>query len=165
MWNKIYLIVLAAAILIIAVLTYLSFDWLGSVTNPKDVIENYEKYANLSWVFLWISTLVLLVLGNVVLWMTRKSWALWATFLYFAVFIVLQKFWLEQSFFQYKQAHNLTQSGFLLSPIFAVLFILLLGVIVFFNQFIVRRLQDKTFPQAQSAEQLPEESPANKNTV
>lgn len=106
MWNKIYLIALAAAVLIIGVLTYFSFDWLQSVTNPKDVIENYEKYADYSWMFLLISTLVLLVVGNVVLWTTRKSWALWTTFFYFAVFIVLQKFWLEQSFHQYKQTRS-----------------------------------------------------------
>ncbi|MGI8788878.1 MAG: hypothetical protein ACR2HG_14140 [Pyrinomonadaceae bacterium] len=163
MWNKIYLIVLAAAVLIISVLTYLSYSWLTSIGSPLIAVDNYNHYSNLGWIFLWISAVILLVVGNVVLWTTRKPWALWTSLLYFAVFIVLQTFWLEESFFDFKQHNNLANGAFSLSPFLGVGLIVLAAIIVFFNQFLVKRLHEKMYPPAQPIEPLPEESPINKN--
>ncbi len=164
MWNKIYLGCLAISVLVLGVLMYLSFDWLTSIGSPAVVVEKYNHYSNLNWVFLWISTLVLLVVGNVVLWKMRKSWALWTTLLYFVFFIVLQTFWLERSFFQFKQ-EKLSSSEFLFSPFFGITLIVLAAIIVFFNQFLVKRLSDKMFPTEQPIEHIPEANLPKDDTI
>jgi len=164
MWNKIYLGCLAISVLVLGVLMYLSFDWLTSIGSPAVVVEKYNHYSNLNWVFLWISTLVLLVVGNVILWKMRKSWALWTTFLYFVFFIVLQTFWLERSFFQFKQ-EKLSSSEFLFSPFFGITLIVLAAIIAFFNQFLVKRLSDKMFPTEQPIEHIPEANLPKDDTI
>ncbi len=164
MWNKIYLGCLAVSALVLGVLMYLSFDWLKSIGSPATVVEKYNYYSNLNWVFLWISTLILLAVGNVVFWKMRKSWALWTTFLYFVFFIVLQTFWLERSFFQFKQ-EKLGSDGFLFSPFFGIALIILAAIIVFFDQFLVKRLSDKMFPSEQSIEHIPEDNLPKDDTI
>ena len=148
MWNKIYPVILAVAVLAMGVLLYLPYSWLQSVTAPKDVAGQYQFYSNISWIFLLISSLILLVLGNVVLWLTRQSWAMWAALLYFAVFMIAYTFWLENSFFRYKQANNFESGIISWSPLVGVILIVLAAIIVFFNQFIVKRMHDKTYPAA-----------------
>jgi len=164
MWNKIYLGCLATSTLVLGVLMYLSFDWLNSIGSPAVVVEKYTYYSNLNWVFLWISTLILLVVGNVILWKMRKSWALWTTFLYFAFFIVLQTFWLERTFFQFKQ-EKLSSDGFLFSPFFGITLIVLAAIIVFFDQFLVKRLNEKMFPSEQPIEHIPEANLPKDDTI
>ncbi len=164
MWNKIYLGCLAVSALVLGVLMYLSFDWLKSIGSPATVVEKYNYYSNLNWVFLWISTLILLAVGNVVFWKMRKSWALWTTFLYFVFFIVLQTFWLERSFFQFKQ-EKLGNDGFLFSPFFGIALIILAAIIVFFDQFLVKRLSDKMFPSEQPIEHIPEDNLPKDGTI
>jgi len=166
MWNKIYLVILAVAILAMGVLLYLPYSWLQSVTAPRDVAEHYKFYSNISWVFLLISSLVLLIAGNVVLWMTRRSWALWTSLLYFAVFIIAHTFWLENSFFRYKQASNLESGVISWSPIFGAVLIGLAAIIVFFNQYLVKRMRDKMYPAvAQPVEDLPVETVTDEKMV
>ena len=164
MWNKIYLGCLAVSALVLGVLMYLSFDWLKSIGSPVTVVEKYNYFSNLNWVFLWISTLILLAIGNVILWKMRKSWALWTTLLYFVFFIVLQTFWLERSFFQFKQ-EKLGSDGFLFSPFFGIVLIVLAVIIVFFDQFLVKRLNDKMFPSEQPIEHIPEDNLPKDNTI
>jgi uncharacterized membrane protein len=165
MWNKIYLIILAAAILAMGVLLYLPFSWLQSIGAPATVRDNYLYYSNISWMFLLVSGLILLIAGNVVLWKTRRSWAMWTTLLYFAVFMVAQTFWLENSFFRFKQENNFASGAVSWSPISGAVLIALAAVIVFFNQYLVKRLLDRTHPPTQPVESLPEEISANeKNT-
>ncbi len=166
MWNKIYLVVLAIAILAMGLLLYLPYSWLQSITNPRDVAAKYEFYSNVSWIFLLISSLVLLTIGNVVLWLTRRAWAMWASLLYFAVFIVAHTFWLENSFFRYKQ-ENLAGNGVIFwSPLFGVVLIVLAAIIVFFDQYLVKRMHDKMYPAvAPPVEVLPEESPAEEKNI
>jgi len=164
MWNKIYLISLAAAVVAIGILLYLSGSWLGSITKPEDVEAHYNFYSNIGWTFALISSLVLLVLGNVVLWTTGKTWAMWSSLAYFVVFVIAQTFWLENSFFRYKQENNLGSGLISWSPLFGVVLVILATIIVFFNQYLVKRMQDKMLPaEAQAVESLPEESPINED--
>lgn len=151
MWNKIYTAVLGISFLLLAGLTYYAFTWLQSSTKPADVIANYDYYANIAWIFLWVSSIILLVLGNVVLWVTRNAWAMWATFLYFALFILIQTFWLDQTFFNYKQQNRLAESAFSPGFFYGILFCVLASTIVFFNQFIVKRMHEKMFAQTPAA--------------
>ena len=165
MWNKIYLLMLAAAVLISIVLVYFAFSWLQSIGAPANVIENYSYYSNIAKIFLWISTVVLLILANVVLWKSRKSWALWTSLLYFAAFTVLETFWLERLFYQFKQASLPLSSGILWSPLLGVLLIVLMAVIVFFNQYLVKRLHDKMYLPEQPVGELPEEVSVDEKRV
>ena len=143
MWNKIYLLGLAVAILAMGVLTYLSFSWLQSVTRPADVVATYESYANLYWTILCISSLILLVLANVLLWTSRKAWALWLTFAFFAGFLLLQTWWLHGLFLAYQKANNLTETTFSLLGLGAAFLCVIVAVGIFFDQFLVMRLRDK----------------------
>jgi hypothetical protein len=162
MWNKIYTGALGISFLLTAGLIYYSYTWLQSIGAPASVAQNYENYSNISWMFLWISSAVLLVLANVVLWTTGNAWAMWATFLYFAVFILAQTLWLDQSFFSYKQQNNLTNSAFSLGIFSGVLFSGLAGIIVFFNQYLVKRMRNKMF-QTQIVSEVQTESELNNN--
>ena len=165
MWNKIYLILLAVAVLTMGVLMYLSYSWLGSITDPKNVAANYVYFADISWTFLMISSLVLLAAANVLLFKTRRAWALWASFLYFSVFMILQTFWLQESFFQYKKTNGLADGSFSLGAFVGVMFVALAAIFVFFNQYLVRRMQAKMFPQAAITEQIPEHIPIEKDSL
>ena len=152
MWNKIYLIALAVLILPMVFLTYYSWSWLQSIGSPQNVVLSYDYWSNFSWSYLWISTVILLILANVLLWQTRRAWALWTTFFYFTIFIFVRYFWLDQSFFQYKKDNNLWQGEFSIAPLFGVLLCVVAAVIVFFNQFLIKRLQDKMNPATEIAE-------------
>ena len=165
MWNKIYWAILAIAILAMGVLLYLPYSWLQSVTAPKEVAAQYEFYSNISWIFLLISSLILLIAGNVVLWKTLRSWAMWTSLLYFAVFMIAHTFWLENSFFRFKQDNNFESGVISWSPLFGVVLIVLAAVIVFFNQYLVKRLNDKMFPPAQPVESLPEEVRTDEKSI
>ena len=165
MWNKIYTAVLAAAILAMCILLYLPYSWLQSVTAPKDVVVQYDFYSNISWIFLLISSLILLIVGNVMLWKTRRSWAMWATLLYFAVFIVAHTFWLNGLFFQFQRQNNFTSEVISFGAFFGVILIVLAAIIVFFDQYLVKRLHDKTYPPLQPVESLPEETLTDEKSV
>ncbi|MDQ2745931.1 MAG: hypothetical protein M3T96_01580 [Acidobacteriota bacterium] len=156
MWNKIFLVLLAVCVLTMGVLLYLPYSWLGSITDPKIVAVNFGHYAGISRTFLFISSLILLIAGNVLLFKTRRSWGLWTAFFYFAVFMLAQTFWLEQSFFRYQQTNNFTDSVFFFGSFIAVLFVALAAVLVFFNQYLVKQTQAKMFPPSAPVEQIPE---------
>lgn len=156
MFNKAYLVAIAVFLLVMSVLTYISCSWLGSITDPVDVVENYKYYSNLSWYFLLISSAILLVLANVILWNTRKSWAFWTSLLYFFIFIVLKTFWLDKSFYEYKN-----QEGFSLSPLLGVILFIIVAIFVFFNQLLVLRMHDKMYPNESAIEPLPEDLAEN----
>ncbi len=165
MWNKIYTGILGISFLLMAGLVYYSYSWLQSVSAPPNVVQNYDYYANLSWMFLWISSLLLLVVANAVLWTTRNAWAMWTTFLYFGFFILIQKLWLDQLFFNFKQRNELTDSAISLGIFSGILLFVLAAAIVFSNQFIVKRMHDKMFAQTQPAieNQAELETDANEN--
>ena len=155
MLNKIYAGVLGLAFLAMSVLTYLTFSWLQSVDKPANVVANYSYNAGISRTFLWISSILLLILANILLWKTRKSWGLWAALLYFAIFTVAQTFWLDRAFLNYQQINNLTDKSFSFSPVFGVTMLILAGIIVFFNQYLIKRLYDKTFSGTPAAAPMP----------
>lgn len=165
MWNKIYAGILGAATLAMGVLTYLTFSWLQSVDKPANVVANYTYNAGLSRTFLWVSSIVLLILANVLFWKTRKSWALWATLLYFAIFTIAQTFWLDRAFLGYQQVNNLTDKSFSFSPVFGVTLLILAGIFVFFDQYLIERLYDKTFPATQPAAQISDTIAADEDKV
>lgn len=146
MWNKTYLIALAVAVLIISSLYFYSYGWLGSPGAPVSVVENYEYYSGLAWTFLWFSSIVLLILGNVLLWRAGQAWGLWTTLLYFAFFVIVQTFWLDESFSTFKNRNGMTaQNSVSLGALVGVVICAIAAIIVFFDQFLVSRMHKKMF--------------------
>ncbi len=169
MINKIFLALLIVAILVTGAFVFASNNWLYSIGKPEDAVANYEFYSSLGWKFLWISSLVLVVIANVILWTERKSWALWATFGYFAVFILLNTWWLSENLSAFKKQNLLAESGYLFNGIVGAILCIVVGIGIFFNQFIVLRLRDKMFdkPTEQTeivATEEVEEKPAEEPT-
>ncbi len=161
MWSKIYLAILAVAIVVMAFFTFYSWSWLQSIGLPAAAVAGYEYHAELAWPALWILTIALLVLGNAVLWASGRAWAMWITFIYFAAFVIIRYFWLDKAFLGFRTTHGLTDSSFSVAPLMAVILVVLMAAIVFFDQFIVLRLRTKTYPSAEKeaspAESLEEE--------
>ena len=149
MLNKIFLLILAISIIAMSALTFFSYTWLQSVDKPANVAANFDFYSGFALTFLWISSLVMLILANVLLWTNRSIWSLWTTFLYFAVFVLLNIFWLSELFFAYKKVNGLTAGAFSLTGIFGAILCIVVGVGVFFDQFIVTKLRDKTIGKPQ----------------
>ena len=166
MWNKVYLIALAVFLVLMSVLTYISGSWLGSITKPADVAQGYISSSSMSWYLLWISTLILLILANVILWNTRKSWAFWTTLLYFVIFIILQTFWLDKSFVQYLKDNGLAPGTYTLRPLLGAVLCIGAGIFIFFNQLFVLRMHDKMYAKAETAEPLSDdEKPLDETTT
>jgi apolipoprotein N-acyltransferase len=157
MWNKVYLIAAAVFLLVMSVLTYISGSWLGSITKPADVAQQYISNSNISWYFLIISSLILLILANVILWTTQKTWAFWTTLLYFVVFIVLQTFWLDNSFVQYLKDNGLAPGTYTLRPLLGAVLCIVAAVLVFFNQLVVLRMHEKMYANEELAEIVSED--------
>lgn len=89
---------------------------------------------------------------------------MWATFVYFAVFVVIRSFGLERSFFQFKQTSGLAESSFTLAPLVGVVICIAAAVIVYGNQFAVVRLSENMHPTKADAgpdavEYIPKDQP------
>ncbi len=131
-----------------AALTYYSWSWLQSIGSPLAAVEGYLYHSGNAWMFLWISSIALLVVANAVLVKSRLSCAMWTTFIYFAIFIVVRFVLLEQSFFQFKKANGLWEGGFSLAPVAAVIFCAAAAAVVYANQFVGVRLCERMHPSA-----------------
>lgn len=151
MWNKIYFIALAIALLIVTILSFYSYNWLTSVDAPINVVQNYEFFSGITWMFLWLSSIILLVIATVMFWRLQQSWGLWATFLYFAFFIIIQTFLLDDAFVTFKNRNNLGESNLFVTPFLGVILCVLGAIIVFFDQYLISRLHKKMYGIAPEA--------------
>lgn len=148
MWNKIYFAALILALLSICFLTFYAHSWLRSIGDPRVALENFTYYAGLAWFWLWISSIVLLIVANIVLWQTRRAWAMWTTAVYFVLFLMLRAFWLDGAAFAFVSANSLPPWIAAIGPFLAFIMFALAFAIVFFNQFIVVRMSEKMYPPA-----------------
>lgn len=153
----IYLAAFSIAVAVTGFFSYYAYSWLGSIGNPLDAKAGFAYHISLAWYVLWISAAFLLILANILLWQTRRSWAMWATFGFFAFFIVLRYFVLENAFFSFQQTNNLTDRNLSFSPLLGVVFVFLGATIVFFNQFLSLQMRDKMFARETSDKDLSEE--------
>lgn len=149
MWTKIYLGTLGVSTAVLAFLIYYSWSWLQSIGDPNASVANFSYYADLAWTALWVATIILLIVGNILLWMRSSLWAMWATFLYFSVFVAAGYFWLSPAFLTFQQHNGLTERTFTAGPLYGAVFIFLMAVIVFFDQFLVVRLHKKMYGEVQ----------------
>ncbi|MGI8495483.1 MAG: hypothetical protein ACR2L1_09265 [Pyrinomonadaceae bacterium] len=144
MLNKIYFLALTIAAVIMIVLSYLAYNQIQAIGfSPATIAGNFHYYESLYQQFLWISSLILLILGNVLLWQTRRSRALWATLLYFVVFVLLDSWWLGSLGFDYEQRYKLTVDSFSFSGILGAGLCIVAALIIFFDHFIVLRMRDR----------------------
>ncbi len=146
MFKTIYFAVLVASILLMGFFTFYSWAWLQSIGQPAVAVAGYDFHAGLAIPALWISFVILLVIGNVILWTTRNGWALWSSFGYLAVFIVIQYFWLNEALFHFKKDAGLWQGGFSVGPIVGAVMIVAAGIGTFFDHMLIVRLQRKVNP-------------------
>lgn len=157
MLNKIYLIALAIFFLVMCILTYLAYDWLGSLTAPNDVVKNFQSWFSTGRIFLLISSLVLIILSNIILWKTRQTFAFWATLGYFVIFILVQTFWLDRAFEQYQIDKKLIEDEISFAPVIGVFMIIAAAFLIFFNQFLALRMHDKMFAKDAPIKELPDD--------
>ena len=146
MLNKIFLGVMAIAVVVVLFITYYSWSWLQSIGDPRTAWEsfNYDRRAGVY--FLIVSTIVLLVIANVVLWTVRNAWAMWATHLFFSIFAIVLLFWLHLTGISFCIDNGVCQSPSRgIGPLLAVFGIVVLGVLVFFDQYVVLRLHGKMY--------------------
>ncbi|HEY8559983.1 MAG TPA: hypothetical protein VIL74_06240 [Pyrinomonadaceae bacterium] len=148
MWKKVYPAALAAAILAMCFFTFYAKSWLSSIGNPNDALAGYEHYARLGSLFLLLSSAALLILANFILWQTRRGWAMWTTFAYFAVFVLLRGFWLEKA--RYNLQHP--DAVFFTPALVGAFVVIGAATVVFFNRLLNRRLRDKMHPPSESVE-------------
>lgn len=151
--SKVFLGILAASIIVFLFLTYYSWTWLQSIGNPRAAAEGYLYHSFVAWPFLWLSSIVLLAIGNALLWTTRRGWAMWLTLAYFAAALIIRTFWLERSFAAFMTDNGLGETTSVLGPLLAAVLIVIAAAIVFFNQFLVLRMQEKVYGTAPSAEE------------
>jgi hypothetical protein len=168
MINKIFLVLFGAAFLIMALLTFMTSSQLKSIGfPPEQIVQNFVNYESVHWILFWISSGVLLIVGNIILWTEQKAWALWLTLLFFAVFIMTNTWWLTENLANYQIHHGLPTGGiFSKNGIFGAIFCIVGGIVIFFDQFLILRLRDKMFEKpGEEVESSPvgveEESPTN----
>ena len=147
MLIKIFIGLLAVSIGIMVFFTSYSLSWLGSIGAPSAAAAGYEYHVGLAWPVLWLTTILLLLLSNSILWLAGKVWPMWATLFYFQIFIVVRGFWLDPAFLEFKNAAGMDNSTFTIAPILAALLIVIAAAIVFFDQFLLIRLKAKTYPE------------------
>ncbi|CAN5146514.1 hypothetical protein BH20ACI2_BH20ACI2_04750 [soil metagenome] len=146
MLIKIYLSLLALSMAAMGFFTLYSWSWLGSIGLPAGAIAGYEYHARASWPVLWLSASILLVLANSILWVTGRLWPMWTTLLYFQIFVLIRAFWLDPALLSFKNASGIADSTFTVAPILAAVLIMIAAAIVFFDQFLILRMKDKTYP-------------------
>ncbi|NNF00472.1 MAG: hypothetical protein HKN25_15750 [Pyrinomonadaceae bacterium] len=154
MFTKIYLALLAIAVALMSFLTYFSYSWLNSIGDPENTLQNYLFYSGISWTALWISFVALLLLANIVLWKDRKGWALWLSLVFFAGFIVVQMFFVDQAFFNFQKENDLTEKSYFLTPVLGVAICVVAAIGIFFNQYLVTRMSEKMLGSEQQEDEV-----------
>jgi hypothetical protein len=85
---------------------------------------------------------VLIVLATAIAW-TKKPWALWTSFIYFAVFALAYYFWLDRSAFQFKQTSGLTDASYNFTSILGAVLVIIAGFVTFAIHFMISQLRKK----------------------
>lgn len=146
MWNKIYSLLLAVSIVVMGVVAYLTYSQLQSFGfAPAIIVGSFNTYSSAYWGFLGVSFIVLLTIGNIILWKFRTSWALWTSLAFFVVFVLLKSFWLGKELFDYETRNALTHSSPFITYFLGVLLCAAAAAAIFFNHFLVLRMRDKIY--------------------
>jgi hypothetical protein len=144
MWNKIYLLLLAVSVVVMSVVAYLTYSQLMSIGfAPAVIVGSFNTYSSAYWGFLGVSFIILLTVGNIILWKFRTSWALWTSLGFFVIFVLLKSFWLGKELFDYETRSAVPHSSPFVTYFLGVLLCAAAAAAVFFNHFLVLRMRDK----------------------
>lgn len=146
MWSKVYFGVLAVGVIAMALFTYYSWSWLQSIGAPADALEGYRYYDYLGVVTFFTTSVLLLILGNVILWLSKNAFALWTAFLYAGFFVLLKSFWLIPSMFEFCKTNGIPPFEWLPVRVISIPLVILAGVVIFLDQYFVLKLQRKMYP-------------------
>lgn len=161
MLSKIYLAVLGLSIAIMMFFNCYAWSWLQSIGQPAAADAGFLYHYETAWPTLWITTGVLLMLGNAIVWVNGRVWGLWITFVYFAAFVLVRYFWLSPGYYAFLKSNGLAESGYSTEPFFGVILIVFLALVIFVDQFVLIRLRTKTYPSSPAASEE-EPPPAEK---
>lgn len=131
--------------------SYYAWSWLQSIGSPDAAIAGFEYHHRLAESAIWLSTLVLIGVANGVMWLTGRVWAMWVTFFYFVATKFGVAFWLENAHAAFLANISGRSNGIVSSLLLNVILSGLVGAVIFFDQYIVIRLREKTFGNDGSA--------------
>lgn len=144
MWGKTYVATFLVFAFILFFVVYYAASWLGSISAPADSFAGYEYFRGLSWYLLWITTVILLIIANVVLVKRDRSWALWSTFGYFCFFVLGIGFLLPIYAIGFLRQHGFApETQNYLSPFLAMGLCVAFGALVFGNRLLVKRMSER----------------------
>lgn len=155
MLSRIFFLVLAASVLLTAFFVYYSHGWLLSIGAPGAALEGFYYYSGVGWIVVLISSAILLGVANVILWHMRRAWAIWTTFLYFAVFTLIWYFWLKRSARAFALTSGLPTDLSTLTPFIGVVFCISAAAFAYFDQFLVVRLAARMHPETDKVAEQP----------
>lgn len=150
MLNRIFIAAIAIAFVAVGFLEFYGYTWLASIGDPRAAYEGFRYYQSAGWAALWLSAAVLLAIANVILWSSRRAWAMWAAFGYFAFFIVIRFFATGRAGASFYRTIDPSAPGVDLSPFLGVALVALAAAIVYFDQYLVLRLLDRMYPPAEA---------------
>jgi uncharacterized membrane protein len=152
MLNKIYLAALLVCTIVAGFFAYYGWSWLQSIGDPRIGFENYGYHRTMGIYAMLISTAILIVLGNVLLWSRHSAWGLWVADAYFVVFALVFLVAINAAANSYCLENNLCQDPSRAAGILLTVFGgLALTALLFGDQFIVLRLREKTYGQRREA--------------
>jgi hypothetical protein len=143
MWTRIYIGVLAAAVLVVGFFSYYSWAWLNSIGRPEDAIAGYESTSGIAWAMLCVCSIILLFLACGVMWARGSAWPLWVTFAYFALFVAFRGFWLDRTYQQLLEQTAGIDTRLWATPVISVLMIIGAAVPVLALQYLIIVLRQK----------------------
>jgi len=147
MWPRIYFGVLAAGILVVGFFTYYSWSWLESIGRPEDAIAGYQATSGVAWTMLCLTSIVLLFIAAGVMWTKDRAWALWVTFAYFAAFLAIEGFYLDQEYQQILERSTGIDAKLWATPIINILIIIGAAVVALAFQYLIAVLRQKFYPE------------------
>jgi hypothetical protein len=148
MWSRIYLALLAGSTLVCGLFIYYACSWLNSIGSPTAAAEGFAYHAGIASFLLFATSAGLLLVASAVMWQAERAWALWTTFVFFTVFVLLRYFWLEPSFVQFSADNGLGGRTFSFGPLMAVALVIVAGLITFADQFALIKLRQRAYPGA-----------------
>jgi hypothetical protein len=150
--TKAFVAILIASAAAALVLAYYSASWLWSIGNPAVALSGFDYHGGYFWTVVYVSTVVLWIIANVVLWQTRRAWALWSAFLFFAIFAFARLVVIDRIAAAFVESHRITTvSIYRYGALAFMLLFAAAAAITYFNQFLVLRLHERMFPPAEVA--------------
>lgn len=146
MLTKIFFGILLLSIFVMGALFFLSSSSLNSIGfSPRQIVDNFFGYNSIYWTGLWVTSGLLLIFSNVLLWTNRNAWSLWISFVFFAVFLMLQTMFIGDKLYAFTSANLPAETPLGFGGIAGAFACVVVAIGVFFNQFLVLRMRDKMF--------------------